>query len=78
MGVQMMSLFQYFRLPSPTDKVIISLADAELSSMVQVLFNKVIATTSLFTLNSFSKQLASWNVLEICEMCELSTDSQMY
>ena len=34
--------------------------------------------TWLFTLTSFSKQSASWKVLEICEWCALSTDSQMY
>ncbi len=37
--------------------------------------NKVIANTCLFILTSFSKQSASWKVLEICEMCALSTDS---
>ena len=40
------------------------------------LFNKVIANTCLFTLTSFSKQSASWKVLEICELCALSTVSQ--
>ena len=40
------------------------------------LFNKVIATTCLFTLTSFSKQSASWKVLEIFELCALSTDLQ--
>ena len=38
------------------------------------LLNKVIANTCLFILTSFSKQSASWNVLEICELCALSTD----
>ena len=63
--------------PSPTDRIIIStIADAQLSSMVQVLFNKVIVNSCLFTLTSFSKQSASWQVLEICELCALSTDSR--
>ena len=44
--------------------------------MVQVLPNKVIANTCLFILTSFSKQSASWKVLEICELCALSTDSR--
>ena len=38
------------------------------------LLNKVIANTCLFILTSFSKQSASWKVLEICELCALSTD----
>ena len=29
----------------------------------------------MFTLTSFSKQSASWKVLETCELCALSTDS---
>ena len=33
------------------------------------LLNKVIANTYLFILTSFSKQSASWKVLEICELC---------
>ena len=37
--------------------------------------NEVIANTCLFFLTSISKQSASWKVLEICEMCALSTDS---
>ena len=40
------------------------------------LLNKVIANTYLFILTSFSKQSASWKVLEICELCALSTDSR--
>ena len=40
------------------------------------LLNKVIANTCLFILTSFSKQSASWKVLEICELCALSTDSR--
>ena len=43
---------------------------------LEFLFTKVIANTCLFTLTSFSKQSASWKILEICEMCALSTDSQ--
>ncbi len=39
------------------------------------LLDKVIANTCLFIVTSFSKQSASWKVLEICEMCALSTDS---
>ncbi len=39
------------------------------------LLDKVIANTCSFLLTSFSKQSASWKVLEICEMCALSTDS---
>ena len=38
------------------------------------LLNKVIANTCLFILTSFSKQSASCKVLEICELCALSTD----
>ena len=52
------------------------LADVQLSSMAQFLFNNVIATTWFFTLTIFSNQLASWKILEICELCALSTDSQ--
>ena len=37
--------------------------------------NEVIANTCLFILTSFSKQSAFWQVLEIFEMCALSTDS---
>ena len=40
------------------------------------LFNKIIANTCLFILTSFSKQSASWKVLEICELCALSADSR--
>ena len=40
------------------------------------LLNKVIANTYLFILTSFGKQSASWKVLEICELCALSTDSR--
>ena len=40
------------------------------------LLNKVIANTCLLILTSFSKQSASWKVLEICELCALSTDSR--
>ena len=58
------------------NECIAPLADAQLSSMVQVLFNKIIANICLFTLTSFSKQSASWKVVEIREMCALSTVSQ--
>ena len=37
---------------------------------------KVIANTCLFTLTSFSKQSASWRVLEIFVLCAQSIDSQ--
>ena len=72
-------LFRFFP-PSPTDKIIISpppLADM-LSWAVwfKFLLSKVIANTCLFILTSFSKQSASWKVLEICELCALSTDSR--
>ena len=63
--------------PSPTDKIIIfPLADM-LSWAVwfKFLLNKVIASTCLFIVTSFSKQSTSRKVLEICEMCALSTDS---
>ena len=47
-----------------------------LAVWIKFLFIKVIAITYLFTLTSFSKQSASWKVLEICELCALSTDSR--
>ena len=64
--------------PSPTDKIIISPLADMLSWAVwfKFLLNKVIANTYLFILTSFSKQSASWKVLEICELCALSTDSR--
>ena len=40
------------------------------------LLDKVIANTCSFLLTSFSKQSASWKVLDICELCTLSTDSR--
>ena len=40
------------------------------------LLTKSIANTCLFILTSFSKQSASWKVLEICELCALSNDSR--
>ena len=40
------------------------------------LLNKFTANTCLFILTSFSKQSASWKVLEICELCALFTDSR--
>ncbi len=68
-----------FRLfpPSPTDKINISPLADMLSWAVWFKFlpNKVIANTCLFILTSSSKQSASWKVLEICELCALSTDS---
>ena len=70
-------LFRFFP-PSPTDKIIISPLADMLSWAVwfKFLLNKVIANTCLFILTSFSKQSASWKVLEICELCALSTDSR--
>ena len=64
--------------PSPTDKIIIPPLADMLSWAVwfKFLLNKVIANTCLFILTSFSKQSASWKVLEICELCALSTASQ--
>ena len=63
--------------PSPTDKIIISpLADMlSWALWFKFLLNKLIASTCLFIVTSFSKQSTSRNVLEICEMCALSTDS---
>ena len=43
---------------------------------LKFLFNKIIGTTCFFTLTSFSKQSASWKVLEIGELSALSSDSQ--
>ena len=67
-----------FLPPSPTDKIIISpLADMlRWAVWFKFMLTKVIANTCLFILTSFSKQSASWNVLEICELCALSTDSR--
>ena len=64
--------------PSPTDKVIISPLADMLSWAVWFKFlpNEVIAKTCFFILTGFSKQSASWKVLEICEFCALSTDSR--
>ena len=80
--IEFSGLFRFFPPPppSPTDKIIISpphLADM-LSWVVWFRFlpNKVIANTCLFISTSFSKQSASWKVLEICELCALSTDSR--
>ena len=64
--------------PSPTDKFIIPPPLAGMLSWAawfKFLLNKVIANTCLFILTSFSKQSASWKVLEICELCAMSTDS---
>ena len=67
--------------PSPTEKIIISppraLADMlSWAISFKFLLNKVIANTCLFILTSFSKQSASRKVLDICELCALSTDSR--
>ena len=73
---KMLGLFRYF-LPAPlTNLLFPPLADM-LSWAVWFKFlpNKVIANTCLFFLTSSSKQSASWKVLEICELCALSTDS---
>ena len=73
--------FRVFSVSSPpallTKLLFLPLADM-LSWAVwfKFLLNKVIANTCLFTLTSFSKQSASWKVLEICELCALSTDSR--
>ena len=71
-------LFRFFPPPSPTGKIIIFPLAGMLSWAVwfKFLLNKVIANTCLFTLTSFSKQSASWKVLEICELCALPTDSR--
>ncbi len=71
----MLGRFRYF-LPAPLTKLLSPLADM-LSWAVWFKFlpNKVIANTCLFFLTSSSKQSASWKVLEICELCALSTDS---
>ena len=67
-----------FRLfpPSPTDKINISPLAEMLTWAVwfKFLLNRVIADTCLFILTSISKQSASWKLLEICELCALSTD----
>ena len=72
----MLGLLRYF-LPAPlTNLLFPHLADM-LSWAVWFKFlpNKVIANTCLFILTSSNKQSASWKVLEICELCALSTDS---
>ncbi len=72
----MLGLFRYF-LPAPlTNLLFPPLADM-LSWAVWFKFlpNKVIKNTCLFFLTSISKQSAFWQVLEIFEMCALSTDS---
>ncbi len=72
----MLGLFRYF-LPAPLTKLLFPPLADMLSWAVwfKFLLNKVIANTCLFILTSFSKQSASWKVLEICELCALSTDS---
>ncbi len=64
--------------PSPTDKIIISPLANMVSWAVWFKFlpNEFIANTCLFILTSFSKQSASWKVLDLCELCALSTDSR--
>ncbi len=73
---KMLGLFRYF-LPAPLTKLLFPPQADMLSWAVwfKFLLNKVIANTCLFILTSFSKQSASWKVLEICELCALSTDS---
>ena len=74
-----LGLFRFSPPPSPTDKIIIPPPLADMLSWAvwfKFLLNKVIANTCLFILTSFSKQSASWEVLEICVLCALSTDSR--
>ena len=73
---KMLGLFRYF-LPAPLTKLLFPPLADMLSWAVwfKFLLNKVIADTCLFILTSFSKQSASSKVLEICELCALSTDS---
>ena len=76
--VDVRGLFRFFPPPPALlTKLLFPLADM-LSWAVwfKFLLNKVIANTCLFILTSFSKQSASWKVLEICELCALSTDSR--
>ncbi len=74
---KMLGLFRYF-LPAPLKKLLFPPLADMLSWAVsfKFLLNKVIANTCLFILTSFSKQSASRKVLEICELCALSTDSR--
>ena len=73
-------LFRFFHPPPPAllTKLLFSLLADKLSLAVwfKFLLNKVIANTCLFILTNFNKQSASWKVLEICELCALSTDSR--
>ena len=66
--------------PSLTDKIVITPPPPQLrlswAAWFKFLFNEVIANNCLFILSSFSKQSASWKVLEIGELCALPTDSQ--
>ncbi len=73
----MLGLFRYF-LPAPLKKLLFPPLADMLSWAVsfKFLLIKVIANTCLFILISFSKQSASREVLEICELCALSTDSR--
>ena len=74
---KMLGFFRYF-LPAPLKKLLFpppALADMlSWAISFKFLLNKVIANTCLFILTSFSKQSASWKLLEICELCALSTD----
>ena len=76
-----LGLFRFFP-PPPALLTKILLPPPPLADMLswavwfKFLLNKVIANTCLFILTSVSKQSASWKVLEICELCALSTDSQ--
>ncbi len=76
---KILGLFRYF-LPAPLKKLLFpppALADMlSWAISFKFLLNKVIANTCLFILTSFSKQSASRKVLEICELCALSTDSR--
>ncbi len=73
---KMLGLFRYF-LPAPLTKLLFPPLADMLSWAVWFKFvpNEVIANTCLFFLTSISKQSASCKVLEICELCALSTDS---
>ena len=71
-----------FSVSSPPPALLTKLLFPPLADMLswavwfKFLLNKVIANTCLFILTSFSEQSASWKVLEICELCALSTDSR--
>ena len=70
-------LFRYSPPPALLTKILFPpLLMLSWAVWFKFLFNKVFANTCLFILTSFSKQSASWKVLEICELCALSTDSK--